>query len=324
MKKISVVIPTYNEEDNVTAMYNSIRDLFSDPLKNYQYELIFIDNDSHDKTREILTQLCSADPNVKAIFNAQNFGYLRSPYHGLTQTTGDCAILMACDFQDPPDLIPEFVHKWEEGNKIVCGIKTSSKENGLIYFLRGCYYKLISSMSTVEQIKQFTGFGLYDKSFIKVLADLHDPMPYMRGIVAELGFRRCEVPFSQPQRKAGKSSSRFIGLYDVAMLGFTTYTKGLLRIATFGGVFVSGISLLIGIIMVILKLVGVWANLGYAALMTALFFIGGVQLTFIGLLGEYVMATNTRVLNRPLVVEECRLNFETEVDEKAEKELTTV
>ena len=324
MKKISVVLPCYNEEDNIYEIYEAVKAVLQKECSAYDYEMLFIDNKSEDTTWSIIKSICERDKKARAILNARNFGYLRSPFHALRQTTGDAVILMSTDFQDPPDLIPEFVHKWEEGNKIVCGIKTSSKENGLIYFLRSCYYKLISSMSTVEQIKQFTGFGLYDKSFIKVLADLHDPMPYMRGIVAELGFRRCEVPFSQPQRKAGKSSSRFIGLYDVAMLGFTTYTKGLLRIATFGGVFVSGISLLIGIIMVILKLVGVWANLGYAALMTALFFIGGVQLTFIGLLGEYVMATNTRVLNRPLVVEECRLNFETEVDEKAEKELTTV
>lgn len=310
LKKISIVVPTYNEEANVAKMCDSIRELFCGPLKEYRYELIFIDNDSRDKTRDILRELCSQDDNVKAIFNAQNFGYLRSPYYGLTQATGDCAVLLACDFQEPPELIPTFVKKWEEGYKIVCGIKTSSNESRLMYFLRGCYYNLISSMSTVKQIKQFTCFGLYDRAFIKVMADLKDPMPYMRGIVAELGFQRCEVPFTQPRRQGGKSSSRFFGLYDVAMLGFTTYTKGLLRIATFGGGLIAGISFLVGIIFMIMKLVGNIANLAFGVLLTAIFFVGGVQLVFIGLLGEYVMAINTRVMNRPLVVEEERLNFD--------------
>lgn len=312
MKKISVVVPTYNEEDNVEAMCGSIQELFQGPLKEYQYELIFIDNDSRDRTREIIRQLCKEDLNVKAIFNAQNFGYLRSPYYGLTQTTGDCAVLLACDFQEPPELIPTFVKKWEEGYKIVCGIKTASKESRLMYFLRGCYYSLISSMSTVKQIKQFTCFGLYDRAFIKVMADLKDPMPYMRGIVAELGFHRCEVPFTQPLRQGGKSSSRFFGLYDVAMLGFTTYTKGLLRIATFGGGFVAGCSFLIDIVLLIMKLFGLEMNVSIVAVLATMFFIGGVQLVFTGLLGEYVMATNVRVLNRPLVVEEERLNFDRE------------
>jgi glycosyltransferase involved in cell wall biosynthesis len=323
MKKISVVIPTYNEEDNAESICRATISIIEKNLPGYDYEIIFIDNDSTDSTRAIIARLCGENKKVKAIFNAKNFGYLRSPYYGLTQATGDCAVLMAADFQEPPDMIPKFVEKWEEGFKVVCAVKTASKENPIMYFLRSCYYKLIHSMSSVDQIEHYTGFGLYDASFVKVLRDLGDPMPYMRGIVAELGFRRCEVEFTQPKRKSGKSSSNFFKLYDVAMLGFTSYTKGGLRVATFGGFIIAGLSFLIGIGYLIAKLFH-WNDFtaGMAPVVIAVFLIGGIQLAFLGFLGEYVMSINTRIMNRPLVVEEKRLNFDNRSAADSEPEKT--
>ena len=231
MKTISVVIPCFNEEENVVPISEAVIEIFNKELPDYDYEIIFIDNDSQDKTRELLRELCGKNPKIKAIFNAKNFGQFKSPYYGLLQVTGDCGILVAADFQDPVEMIPKFVKEWEKGYKIVSGIKTSSKENKIMYFLRTCYYKMIKKLSDVEQIEHFTGFGLYDKKFIQVLRDLDDPTPFLRGIVAELGYRRKDIPYEQPKRKAGKSSNNFYRLYDAAMLSITSYTKAGLRLA---------------------------------------------------------------------------------------------
>lgn len=231
----------------------------------------------------------------------------------MLQTSGDCTITICADFQDPVELIPKFVEKWEEGYKIVIGRKTKSKENAFVYFLRGCYYKIIRKMSSVEMIEQFTGFGLYDKSFIQTLRDLHDPTPFIRGIVAELGPERAEVEYEQPQRRAGKTHNNFYTLFDAAMLSFTSYTKVGMRIAEFFGFGVALVSFIFGIVYLIAKLVA-WQSFaaGYAPTMIAVFFMGGVQLAFLGFLGEYIMAMNTRIMNRPLVVEERRINFDEE------------
>ena len=202
MKTISVVVPCYNEAENVEAMADAIRETFKRYLPDYRYELIFIDNDSSDGTREIIRRLCVEDEGIKAILNAKNFGQFNSPYYAMLQSTGDCTILMAADFQDPVEMIPRYVLEWEYGYKIVIGIKSSSRENKLMYWLRGCYYKMIKKLSDVEQIEQFTGFGLYDAAFIQVLRKLDDPTPFLRGIVAELGFRRKEIPYEQPRRRA--------------------------------------------------------------------------------------------------------------------------
>ena len=212
-KTISILIPCYNEEENVVPMSEAIVNLFETQLTNYNYELVFIDNDSHDKTRELLREICSKNPNIKAIFNAKNFGQFNSPYYGILQTTGDCTISMVCDFQDPIELIPQYIKEWENGYKIVIGIKTSSKESKIMYFLRSVYYKMIKKFSDVEQIEHFTGSGLYDRSFVEVLRNLKDPKPFMRGIVAELGFKRKEIPYEQPQRRAGKTHNNFYTLY---------------------------------------------------------------------------------------------------------------
>lgn len=310
-KTISVMIPCYNEEENVRPIYEAVRDELRKSCPSYCYEILFIDNKSQDRTREIIREICAEDRNVKAILNVKNFGQFNSPYHAMLQTSGDCTITMCADFQDPPELIPEFVHAWEEGYKIVIGRKTKSRENALVYWLRGCYYKLIKRMSSVDQIEQFTGFGLYDKSFIQTLRELNDPTPFIRGIVAELGPERKEIEYEQPQRRAGKTHNNWYTLYDAAMLSFTSYTKAGLRLATFFGFFVAGISFMIGLFYLVAKLL-FWDKFtaGYAPMMIGLFFMGGIQLTFLGFLGEYVMAINTRVMNRPLVVEEERINFD--------------
>lgn len=311
MKTISVVIPTYNETENVCPMADEIRKLFANELGNYQYEIIFIDNASTDDTRLKITNLCGEDSNIRAIFNAKNFGQFNSPFHGLQQSSGDCTVLMCADFQDPVHMISDFVREWENGYRIVIGIKTASRENRLMYFLRSCYYKIIKKLSKVDQIEHFTGFGLYDKSFIRVLKDLSDPSPFLRGIVAELGYERKEIAYEQQKRKAGKSSNTMYSLYDAAMLSFTSYTKIGMRCATFIGIILAGISFLVAVVYLVLKLV-YWDRFsaGTAPVLIGVFILGALQLMFIGLLGEYILSINTRVMKRPLVVEEKRINFE--------------
>lgn len=311
MKKISIMIPCYNEEENVVLISEAVVRELTDSLPEYDYEILFIDNDSKDNTRPLLREICKRNPKIKAIFNVKNFGQFNSPYYGMLQTTGDCTVCMCCDFQDPVEMIPKLVHEWENGYKIVCAIKTTSKENKIMRFLRTCYYKLIRKMSDVEQIEHFTGFGLYDKSFIEVLRNLKDPSPFLRGIVAELGYRRKDIPYEQAKRRAGKTHNNFYTLYDAAMLSFTSYTKIGLRLATFCGIGVGIISFLVGLVYLILKLI-MWDNfpMGMAPVLIGMCFLGSVQLFFIGLLGEYVLNINTRVMNRPLVIEEERLNFD--------------
>ena len=311
MKKISVLIPCYNEEENVEPISKAIIDVFKTQLSNYDYEILFIDNDSQDKTREILRRMCEEDKHIKAIFNAKNFGQFNSPYYGMLQTTGDCTISMVCDFQDPVEMIPKYVAEWEKGYKIVIGIKTSSKENKLLYWFRSMYYKFIKKFSEVDQIEHFTGSGLYDKEFINVLRDLKDPTPFLRGIVAELGYKRKEIEYEQPKRRAGKTSNNFLRLYDAAMLSITSYTKIGLRLCSFIGIIIGGISFIIGLVYLIMKLTH-WNQfaVGMAPMLIGVFFLGAVQLFFIGLIGEYIMSINVRVMNRPLVIEEERINFE--------------
>ena len=279
-------------------------------MTQYDYELLFIDNDSSDNTRPLLRQICAANPKIKAIFNAKNFGQFNSPYYGILQTTGDCTISMVCDFQDPIELIPQYLKEWENGYKIVIGIKSSSKENPIMYHLRSFYYRIIKKFSDTEQIEHFTGSGLYDKEFVQVLRDLKDPTPFLRGIVAELGYKRKEIEYEQPQRRAGKTHNNFMSLYDAAMLSFTSYTKIGLRLATFLGVGCGIISFIIGVFYLIAKLIW-WNNFsaGIAPITIGMFFLGSVQLFFLGFLGEYIMSINQRVMNRPLVVEEERINF---------------
>ena len=313
MKKISIMVPCYNEEENVVPLSEALIAMFEKDLPQYDYEILFIDNDSRDTTRVKLRALCENNKKIKAIFNAKNFGQFNSPYYGILQTEGDCTIPVCADFQDPIDVIPRLVAEWEKGYKIVCAVKTSSKENPVMYFLRSCYYKMIKKLSDVEQIEQFTGFGLYDVRFVDVLRQLDDPTPFLRGIVAELGFRRKEINFEQPQRRAGKTSNNFYRLYDAAMLSITSYTKVGLRMATIFGSFCSAVSMVVAIVYLVMKLM-YWDRFlaGMAPLLIGMCFLGSIQIFFIGLVGEYILSINSRVMKRPLVVEEERINFDNE------------
>jgi len=309
MQLISIVTPCYNEEENIEEVYNQVKNVFS-KLPNYNYDQIFIDNFSTDKTVEILRNIAKDDSNVKVILNARNFGHIRSPYYGLLQANGDAVILISSDLQDPVDMIPKFLDKWEDGCKIVIGIKNKSEENKLMFFIRKIFYFILTNISETELIKNFTGFGLYDMKFIKVLRELNDPYPFMRGIVAELGFERCEIPFVQPKRAHGKTSQNFYSLYDMAMLGFISYSKLPLRMASFIGFTVSLLSFLAALIYLILK-ISYWTSfsLGLAPLIIGMFFFSGIQLFFLGVIGEYIAAIFTQVKQRPLVVEKERINF---------------
>ena len=306
-----MLIPCYNEEDNVVPISRAVVDMFIQKLPQYDYEVIFIDNNSTDNTKALLREICRDSSKIKAIFNAKNFGAFNSPFHGLCQTSGDCTVCLCCDFQDPIELIPAFVREWEAGYRIVAAIKTSSRENKVLRFLRTCYYKLIKKMSDVEQIEHFTGFGLYDKAFIDVLRGLRDPTPFLRGIVTELGFKRKDIAYEQQKRAAGKSKFNWYTLYDAAMLSFTSYTKIGLRFATIIGFITAFFSFAVGIVYLVMKLFR-WDLFpaGNAPTTIGVFLLGGMQLFFIGFIGEYIMAINTRVMNRPLVVEEERINFD--------------
>ena len=311
MKKISIMVPCYNEEENVIPMSEAlVAEL--EKLPQYDYEILFIDNCSLDTTREKLREICAGNKKIKAIFNSKNFGQFNSPYYGLCQTTGDCTISVCCDFQDPVEMIPKLIEEWENGYKIVCAVKTSSKESKLMYWLRSVYYKTIKKLSKVEQIEHFTGFGLYDKSFIKVLRELGDPTPFIRGIVAELGPKIKKIEYEQAERRAGKTSNNFASLYDAAMLSFTSYTKAGVRLASFLGMFMCGGSLLAALVCLLLKCIDPWMffTTGTAPIILTTLFVGGLVLFFIGFLGEYIISMNARIMNRPLVIEEERINFD--------------
>ncbi|MGP1348626.1 MAG: glycosyltransferase [Stomatobaculum sp.] len=310
MKKISVVIPCYNEEENVGPITAAVAQVFREQLPAYDYEILLIDNDSQDRTRDRIRLLCAENPRIKAIFNAKNFGQFNSPYYAMLQSEGDATVLMAADFQDPPAMIAKYAAAWEEGYKIAIGIKTHSEENSLMYWLRSEYYKWIRRLSEVDQIEHFTGFGLYDRAFIQVLRGLNDPTPFLRGIVAELGYRRKEIPYDQPRRRAGKTSNNFYKLYDAAMLSVTSYTKFGLRLATLVGGLTMTLSVVIAMVYLVMKLL-YWDRFqaGLAPLLIGMLFLGAVIIFFIGMMGEYILTINQRVMRRPLVVEEERLNF---------------
>lgn len=313
MSKISVLIPCYNEAENVEPISKAVIAEFAKSLPDYDFEIIFIDNNSTDGTRDILRSLCTCDKKIKAILNAKNFGQFNSPFYGLCQTTGDCTILLCADFQDPIEMLPVLVSEWEKGYKIVSAIKTSSKENPVMRFLRTCYYKTIKKFSDVEQIEHFTGFGLYDKSFIQVLRELKDPTPFLRGIVAELGFKRKEVSYQQQKRAAGVTKNNWATLYDAAMLSFTSYTTIGIRVATIAGFCLACFSLFVALLYFVLKLL-YWDAFpaGTAPILISVCIFSSAQLFFVGLVGEYIIGMNRRIMKRPLVVESERLNFDEE------------
>jgi glycosyltransferase involved in cell wall biosynthesis len=276
----------------------------------YDYEHILIDNASTDRSIDILRSLAKTDKHVKIIINTRNFGHIRSPYHALMQASGNAAIVMASDLQDPPERLPEFIQKWEQGYKVVIGVKKKSEESGVFFFLRSLYYRILRKLSDVPLIDNFTGFGLYDRQVIDILRNLHDPYPYFRGLVAELGFERAEIEFDQPRRKRGFSKNNFYTLYDLAMLGITGYTKIPLRLATMLGFFSAALSFLVGLVYLVYKLL-FWQqfSLGSAPVIVGLFFMGSIQLFFLGIVGEYIGSIYTQVMKRPLVIEKERINF---------------
>jgi glycosyltransferase involved in cell wall biosynthesis len=309
MKTITIVTPCYNEEENIEGIYLEVKKVFAD-LSDYTYNHIFIDNASTDKTVNILRKIAASDTNVKVIVNIRNFGHIRSPFYGMLQATGDAVMLVVADFQDPVDLIPEFLRKWEEGYKIVAGKKIKSDESWMMFKIRSFYYRIIARISEGEQIKNFTGFGLYDKSFIDILKNLDDPYPYFRGLIGDLGFDKAEIEYHQPKRRFGKTKNNFYTLYDMAMLGFVNHSKVPLRMASFIGFVVSIISIITAVFYTVYKLV-FWDNfaVGIAPLVIGIFFFSGIQLFFLGIIGEYVGAIFTQVRKRPLVVERERINF---------------
>lgn len=312
MKLISVITPCFNEEENVENLHQAIRKVFKG-LKEYSYEHIFIDNASDDNTVSILRKMAKRHKEVKVIINTRNFGWLRSPYYGILQGNGDATIYITADFQDPPEMIGEFIKKWEEGNKVIIGIKNESKENKLIFLIRKFFYYVMEKIAEIDHIENFHGFGLYDKSFIEILKKIDEPLPYFRGLVAEFGFDMIEVEYLQGRREKGKSKGSFYKMYDAAMLGFVNHSKVPLRLASFLGFFVAFLSFLCGLGYLIYKLL-YWDKFvtGIAPLVIGLFFCAAVQLIFIGVIGEYIGAIYTQVKKRPLVIEKERINFKDE------------
>jgi glycosyltransferase involved in cell wall biosynthesis len=309
MKKISIVVPCFNEESNVELLYERVKAVLV-TISKFSYELIFIDNASTDDTVKKVKNLIERDKNVRLIVNARNFGHIRSPYYGLMQADGDAVVLMAADLQDPPELLSDFVEKWEDGFKIIAGVKTTSEESKIFFMIRKSYYMLVQRIADIKLIDNFTGFGLYDKEVIDIMRRLNDPYPYLRGLVCEIGFDVAQVEFRQPTRKRGITKNNFYTLYDIAMLGITSHSKVPLRLAVFGGFCLAGLSLLLAFLYLLLKLV-LWDTFqfGTAPLLIGLFFFSSVQLFFLGLIGEYVGSMHTQILNRPLVIEKERVNF---------------
>jgi len=311
-KLISVMSPCYNEELNVRECYEQVKKVFQE-IGRYRYEHIFIDNASKDGTLSVLRGLAAKDKNVKVIVNARNFGHIRSPYHAMISARGDAVISIVSDLQDPPELIKEFLKKWEEGFLVVMAVKQNSEESPVFFAIRKAYYELVSRLAEIELVKNATGFGLYDRRLIDILLEIDDPYPYFRGLVSDIGFPIAKVPYHQPTRKRGITSNNFYSLYDMAMLGITNHSKVPLRLATMLGFVVSFCSLLVALGYFVWKLL-YWDSftLGLAPLEIGLFFFGSVQLFFIGILGEYIGAIHTQVQKRPLVVELERINFEPE------------
>lgn len=310
MKHISVMTPCYNEEGNIRNIYNAVKEQF-DKMPQYTYEHIFIDNYSTDNSRKILRELATEDSNVKVILNARNFGPNRSGSYGMLQGTGDALICIVCDLQDPPEMIPTFLQKWEEGYKVVLGQKTKSKENPLMFQVRKLYYKIMEKLSETEHLTNVTGYGLFDKEVLDMIKWMDDPDPYIRGLVTQLGYKWCLVEYTQQERTSGKSSYNFNRYFDFAITGLTHVSKKPLRIVTLVGLIMSAISFAIAIIYLVFKLVRWYEfDMGTAPILIGVFLLGSVQLACLGVIGEYIGAILTKVTKRPMVVEEERINFD--------------
>lgn len=311
MKKISVIVPCYNEEDTVIPMYEIVRTIFTEQLTTYDFEIIFTDDYSKDKTRKIIRQLCKSDPaHVKAVFNAANFGFSRNVFSSLQMIDSDAAFLVFGDLQDPPQLLPAFIEKWENGAKVVIGQKKSSEENKVMYFMRKCYYKVIDILADSNQIKNFNGFGLYDQRFIEILRQIDDTQPFLKQVISEYVADYGVVDYRQQRSKRGKSNFNFYKNFDFAMEGITSSTKKLMRLSTFIGVLLGIFSGLYALSVVIKKLL-FWDSypFGLASITCGIFFLGAMQLFFIGILGEYLLSVNMKTQRRPRVIVEEKINF---------------
>ncbi len=312
MKKISIVSSCFNEEENIEILYNAVKKQMEPYLDRYEYEQIIVDNCSTDNSAKILRELAEKDKNLKVILNARNFGHIRSPYWAMINGAGDAIIYMASDLQDPPELIGDFIKKWEEGYKIVLGQKRASEEFFLMRLIRNTFYYLIGKIADdgVKLVPNCTGFGLYDKQIIDIARTIDDPYPYFRGLICEIGFEQAIIPFVQPTRKHGKTKNNFYTLYDNAMIGIIKHSKLPLRLASFIGSILSLASLTVAVFYFIYKLI-FWNSFsaGQAPLVIGLFFFSSVQLFFIGVLGEYIGAIYTRINKKPLVIEKERINF---------------
>ena len=310
MKKLSFVSGCYNEEENIEELVNRVFKVCT-KFPEFDFEYIIIDNKSTDKSAEILTNIATLEPRLKVILNVRNFGHIRSPYYAMMQATGDAIIYLASDLQDPPEITEQFIIKWKEGWKVVAAIKNKSEESILFFMVRKLYYELISKLSDLDLLKNFTGFGLYDKEVIENCRKMDDPYPYHRGMISELGYPVAKIPFTQPLRKRGFSKNNFYTLFDIAMLGFTNHTKIPLRLASILGFILATLFSVIGLIYLCLKLLH-WKefSLGLAPITVGVFFAASVQLFFIGIVGEYIGAIYTKLNKRPLVIEEKRINFE--------------
>lgn len=309
-RTVTILTPCYNEAENVAALYERVRAVF-EPLRDYRYEHLFIDNASTDDTVAILRRLAAGDRNVKVIVNTRNFGHIRSPIHALLQCYTDAVIILAADFQDPPDVIPALLERWRAGYKVVLAVKSASAESAVMFAIRGIGYRIVDRLSEVKQVRNNTGFGLYDKAFVSVLRKLPDPYPYFRGIVAELGFRYATVPYNQPKRTRGVTKNNLYMLYDLGVQGIVNHSKIPLRLAAMVGFVSSVVSLAAAVVYFVMKML-FWYDLpiGVAPVVIGLFCVASVQLFFLGVLGEYVGSIYTQVRNRPLVVEQERINFD--------------
>jgi glycosyltransferase involved in cell wall biosynthesis len=307
---LTVLTPCFREEENVQAMFERTAKVMAG-CNGVQYRHLFIDNDSTDETQNKLRELASKYDFVRVILNQRNFGHVRSPYHGLLQAPGDAVIVMAADLQDPPELIPEFIRLWQEGNDVVLGQKTNSAESPIFFAIRKAYYRLVRRLADVDLLENVTGFGLYSRKVIEDFRALDEPYPYVRGLVSELGYKIGRVPYEQPRRVRGITKNNFYTLYDIAMLGITSHSKVPLRLATMFGFAASLLSFLVGVAYLIYKLL-FWDRfaLGVAPVVIGLFFFASVQLFFIGIIGEYIGAIHTRVNKRPLVLERERIGWD--------------
>jgi glycosyltransferase involved in cell wall biosynthesis len=321
MPFISVVTGCFNEKDNVSGLYERVCKVFANELPNYAFELIFIDNASTDGTIEILKGIALSDKRVKVIVNNRNFGHIRSGYHALLQASGEAIIAMASDLEDPPEMIPQFIHKWEEGYKIVLAQKTASEECLAVFLVRSAYYYIVNRLSEVPLVKHVTGFGIYDRRVIEDIRQIGDPYPYFRGLICDLGYSQYLIPFKKPVRRHGVTNSNFYSLYDLAMLGITNHSKVPLRLATFSGFVIGVLSFLVALGYLIYKLI-FWGNfaVGMAPVVIGMFFLGAVQLFFVGIVGEYIGSVYTQVLKRPPVIERERINFDEPCAPSADRE----